>query len=908
MNRNVFFLLIICVWVACSKTESVYVVCDAENRIIHTAGKELVRCLSLIYPERTFEIAEKKVEGSKNIVLEITDNVGSETESEEAFKVSGDDVQLTILGRTPRALLNGVYGLLEKLGYGFYLSFEAAPPVKKELDFTTLNFSDSPLAEERIVFNWHNFLSGCSAWDFQEWKDWIDHSSGMRFNTIMVHAYGNNPMFTWSFNGKQKRTSPLPASKGGRDYGTHQVNDVRRLHGGDVFDHSVFGSEISRLEPEQQPETVQKLMGQVFDHAKAHGMKICFALDIDTYPANPQELVSTLPSSSRFCISLKPHPYGGRYQGTVCMANPETPDGYAFYRSQLFSLLQLYPQIDQVVLWMRHERSEWLLLKLDQLPLNWQTEYKEMIRLHPELSTWEDAPGRFALGKVITAFQKALKEIGREDVVLKTGSWTFNWMEPAHVFFPQDVGFIGLDYNILKGTSDIDLPEQQKRITEISQSRQVIPVFWAHHDDGAYMGRPFIPIINVQDKLDRIGAGGFGIIHWTTWPLDPYFKNMAMQVWKGTLNESYQVTANRMAGSLFGPEQGKRTTAYLNEWTASAPVMGRETREWFIDHAFSDQKVEEVAGGCGQRLNLLEAVSVRALTGYGKKYLQYFKGLEVFSREFYRIEHAYQQSLRHYAEGAVNEAEEAIRQCNPEQIVDQYARFSAGKGITKGEKGILISLNLSWIPYIESQRQALRESPIRCNFAPTIHPKFGQGLLLTNFFIDKEQNLWRNYGFEETGAPAYELSDKLRLGRTGSIPGVFEEIYFSGIESDSTIRFTIRPMMSDVKPVGPTRDLISNRVRPGPYQLQLLFASSLKGNTDENITDILVYTHPGQPAVATDIINVRRNTGGKTGMILKTYDLIVPDKGEVIIELKAMKGKAGICGAVLIPRKSDTGS
>jgi len=68
--------------------------------------------------------------------------------------------------------------------------------------------------KKNIVFNWHNFLSGCSAWDFAEWNEWIDRSSQMRFNTIMVHAYGNNPMFTFRFNGKQKRTGLLSLSFG----------------------------------------------------------------------------------------------------------------------------------------------------------------------------------------------------------------------------------------------------------------------------------------------------------------------------------------------------------------------------------------------------------------------------------------------------------------------------------------------------------------------------------------------------------------------------------------------------------------------------------------------------------------------------------------------------------------------
>lgn len=806
-----------------------------------------------------------------------------------------------IYGRDPKGVLNGVYGLLEELGYGFYLSLECKPPVRSGFDFAGWDFSDSPLAEERMVFNWHNFLSGCSAWGLPEWKAWIERSAQMRFNTVMVHAYGNNPMFTYSFNGRQKKTSRMPATQGGRDYGTQQVNDVRRLHGGGVFDHPVFGAEASRVGTEQQVEAAQRLMEQVFDYAEELGMRICFAFDIDTSPANPQELINILSPPARFCIPLEQDPYAGRYEDTLCLADPETPRGYAFYKAQIVSLLERYPQIDQVALWMRKSGSEWLSLRPDQLPPGWQAEYKKVIKQHPGASAWEEAPGRFALGKVAAAFQRALKETGREDVVLKAGSWAFDWMEPADVFFPKDIGFIGLDYNVLQGDSDIDLPEQQERLARISENRPVTPVFWAHHDDGAYMGRPYAPVRDLQKKLERTGTEGFGIIHWTTWPLDPYFKNMALQVWERSLNQDYQITTGRMAGDLFGGAGQEKMPSYLYQWATAAPMMGRETREWFIDHAFTEQEVQEVAEGCRRRLNLLEAVDEQAFSETGKKYLRYFKGLEAFSRDFYRMEHAYQQSLKYKAEGAIAKAADAVRQCKPEQLLARYAGFSAEKGITKGEKGVLISLNLGWLPFIENQRQALGQSPIRCNFAPTVHPRFGQGLLRTGFFMDTGQNLWRNYGREETGAYAYELSNrKLPPDDADSIPGAYREICRSGIESKTTIRFNLQPVMADIKPFGPTRDRVSAEIRPGRYRLQLLFAPALTGETkEENIQTLFVYNRRGQPAIITERLGTDQQTGGKHDIILKTYEVPVPRQGEVIIELEPVKGKANICGAVL---------
>jgi len=64
--------------------------------------------------------------------------------------------------------------------------------------------ADRPLVAERIVFDWHNFLSGCSTWNLEDWQRWTAQSQAMGYNAIMVHAYGNNPMAGFTFQGLPK--------------------------------------------------------------------------------------------------------------------------------------------------------------------------------------------------------------------------------------------------------------------------------------------------------------------------------------------------------------------------------------------------------------------------------------------------------------------------------------------------------------------------------------------------------------------------------------------------------------------------------------------------------------------------------------------------------------------------------
>ena len=47
-------------------------------------------------------------------------------------------------------------------------------------------------------------------------------------------------------------------------------------------------------------------------------------------------------------------------------------------------------------------------------------------------------------------------------------------------------------------------------------------------DDRTFVGRPYLPFPNFTGLVKGTGTG-FGVIHWTTRPLDIYFKSLAEQ-------------------------------------------------------------------------------------------------------------------------------------------------------------------------------------------------------------------------------------------------------------------------------------------------------------------------------------------------------------------------------------------
>jgi len=233
----------------------------------------------------------------------------------------------------------------------------------------------------------------------------------MRFNTIMVHAFGNSPIAPFRYNGLNKPLGHLNTTRSGRDSGAQHVNDVRRMIGGEAFDDPVFGASVAKVPESQRAEAATALMKKVFAYAHSRSLGVTFALDVDTEAASPQELIATLPASARFRT--------GKFE----LANPDTPEGYAYFKAQIEQLLATYPEIDRLTVWFGSGATCWEAIQLDELPAAWRPEYDAVVVKYPALRNGQRSPGMFAIGKLVRAAQRALQDLKRTDVELATGNW-----------------------------------------------------------------------------------------------------------------------------------------------------------------------------------------------------------------------------------------------------------------------------------------------------------------------------------------------------------------------------------------------------------------------------------------------------------------------------------------------------
>lgn len=875
----------------------------AEGQSEHQAVRELAMYLGKLHPQTTFTVAAQVPAAGPAIVAGsgamarglIPGGDWSKPESYQVRTIRRDHREIGVIaGADPRGTWFGVYALLRQLGCAFTLSGDALPGLPAEpFSFAGWDLADAPLVRERLVFNWHNFLSGCSTWNLPEWRQWTAQAQKQGFNAIMVHAYGNNPMAAFDFAGRARPVGWLSTTIQGRDWSTMHVNDVRRLHGGWVFESGAFGAAAGLAPDGERVAAARSLMREVFADAAARSLNVYFAVDVDTPSANPQELIRLLPESARFEAGGSTATMTDRQPGRIWLPNPDTPEGYAFHRAQVAILLQEYPQITRLVAWFRRDGTPWMNLKVAGLPGAWQREYAAEIARTPEAGQYWRGPGLFAIGKIARAFGRALKETGATGVTLAAGTWGFEFLPGADRFFPAGIPLIGLDYDVIHGRPQLGEAAARAPLRAIGARRPVIPVVWAHHDDGHYLGRPYTPLAGFASRLEDARAAGFGIIHWTTRPLDLYFASLASQVWGRTRDQALAETCRALAGAWFGRRPGNPELLgnYLESWITGAPQFGRETSDWFIDRQLTD--IPAILAGGRARLALLGQARTDAFSADQRQRFDYQRQLEEFTMAFHAAHGQFQASQDLLRRGDREGARRALADCHPEAVIGQYARLSSLGGLTRGEQGVIVSLNTRWLSHIERHRQALGLRPVRLNFAPTSHDPLAQSRGLFTFHFGPGHELWECLGAEETGAAVFTLPPALEPALPPAAPAGWSGICRTGIESAQPLTFGLRPILYR----NPRENDPAAQLPPGDYRLRLLLLDPRSTAPGQRVFQVSVAGRCVARAV-----DIFEEAGGANRLLVREFPVTVGASGTVAVTLTPSAGQAALCGAILEPK------
>ncbi len=867
MRKAILILfLILALFSSCKERISIIVSSENSDAIEEFAAEELRSYLTNIYPAYEFSVGKESV-GHKSIYLKVTDATEGVPNNEEGYLVKTDGDSAYILSNGNTGLVYGVYGILEKLGCGFFLSDEMLPAPKKNFDFSEWNITNEPLIEERFVFNWHNFISGCTGWDKKQWLEWIDRSQKMGYNTVMIHAYHNNPMHTYEFNEFTKEVGYINTSAKGRDWGNTPINDVRRLPGGEIFDAAEFGSKIAMVPDEQRSEVAQSTMAEIFSYALARGVKVNFAIDIDMPLAFLKNtMVQSIPEEEKFHLT----------KADIWIPLPDKPKGYDFYKAQLEGLLSSYPMLEDISFF-RRGASFFRDASLKELPEKWQEEFNSGMKQNPKLGALDqkEVISSFITAKLVAGYQQILKDLGREDIVLGTGSWNHYFVVPTAAFLPEDIKLLPIDWN---SRFDQSMMEDNNILQDFASPElreKVIPFIWAHHDDGMYVGRPFKPTENLYTKLKQGESKSFGVFHWMNRPLDIFFKSMSRQVWSETVNEPLDKTIKFAAEHFFGTET---LANYFDEWIENAPMFGRATLMNFF-HRSMDECVfdfNEAIIGCKKRIAILDGADTSTMTGKQEEYIEYFKTLEQFIIDF-SITQAHLLNAETLLEnGDIEGAQTELLQGDPNQCIRTFSKLSQIAKKERGEMAYTYRMASKYIPEYISFEQRSRLKPYYVNIDTVVYEDLAQGNRINlTYHIDPQGEFWETLGENEFNSPLEKLSEKPALNHELA---PYSEIFEYGIKITSGDTIPIQPIM---RAMGVKN---KNEVWQGKYELMLLVAS-------ENEEEISFKMN----------INGNEKTFVCSGKAVVEATIEQKESGLMSVIIKPENGNIFVCGVILRP-------
>jgi hypothetical protein len=163
--------------------------------------------------------------------------------------------------------------------------------------------------------------------------------------------------------------------------------------------------------------------------------------------------------------------------------------------------------------------------------------------------------------------------------------------------------------------------------------------------------------------------------------------------------------------------------------------------------------------------------------------------------------------------------------------------------MTRGERGLVVSMNTRWLSHYVRLRQQLGIQPVRFNFARTSHDLLAQSRGIFTFHFDQEQNIWETLGTEETGCQVFALPDEAAVSHADDVSDAEAEICRTGIESETPIELVVTPIMR--RDGRRSRYPGAANLPAGRYRLTLLMLERQAEVEGQNAFDVKISSSTG---------------------------------------------------------------
>lgn len=407
----------------------------------------------------------------------------------------------------------------------------------------------------RGTLPWHNFLSGPTAWNESDYRQYLDGLQARGLNFVGFHCYTGGaeryvtyvePMIRMPYRDvlpEARLDTSLTARWGYRPlrvadfaFGTSRLFPLPP--GAEAFGADCA---VTARSNEEHYRQAQALMGRVIEMAHARGLQVAMGFE---FGVHPPELASLVPPDSLISGALLP--------------DPTHPANCEILHTALDDILRAYPRVDWIWLWL-HEHS--------------------MFVATPKLS------GRFAefCEREKVHFADAPSEHDKF-----TGLWALAYLRQAHAYLAQRSPATRLVLGgwgggpqlppVLRGLDRALPPEivfsclnpgmgagrHAPVLGEIARHRPVWSMPWFESD--AHLWHLQLRAASMIDQVKAAQAGGLaGVvgIHWRTEEIAPNFEAFALTAVDPEQAPTAEEFYRRHCGERYGAAAAERLGALL---------------------------------------------------------------------------------------------------------------------------------------------------------------------------------------------------------------------------------------------------------------------------------------------------------------------------------------------------------
>ncbi|MFH1195763.1 MAG: hypothetical protein V1720_08610 [bacterium] len=563
--------------------------------------------------------------------------------------------------------------------------------------------------EIRGMLPWHNFLSGPSAWNLEDYKKYLNELQKEGINFLGFHNYTGGgeryatyvePMIKIQYknilpeayfdNSSTARWGYTPMKTEDFAFNTSSLFEGRSRTG-------IFGADCSILSSskDERYENAQKLMREVMDIAHQKGIEVALGFEFGVHPPD----YFSLKSDGEFY-------WAGQ---SNMIPNPVNYQSVEILYATLDDILTTYPAVDYIWLWLNEHSFMGVNLEQALNTSSFKSIYDKYNALFEEAGN-EDAArfiGVWSLEYIMLAKEYLAKK--KSEVKIIIGGWGGGNQLPS-ILKGLDKGLPGdIIFSLLNPS--LGQEASPSFLEEIARNRKVISIPWLEGDNRLWQLQPRVGLMIDHVKLaKKMNLNGVAAIHWRTEEVELNFKTFARTARnpgdtsgvRDIYNEYLKENCGEIAAELLTNEftefdTCKWDTGVTEEYYAFVPAWGRKAPD-------VENKFERLS-------SLIDEAIAKTSDANHTSNLKWIKAKIVFelllNEVCGKLEPAYKLRSEYFGSGKIpsNEEFEFAKQMFESAPIKNLFDVYAASVRSVGELGVLSSLNQKlWREYLELKK------------------------------------------------------------------------------------------------------------------------------------------------------------------------------------------------------------